>query len=374
MTDSKPVGLYIHVPFCKSKCPYCDFYSVAMKPDTAECYVKEVIRRIREYNLIYDTVYFGGGTPSLLGSDRIAKILGSVYVTNDCEITVECNPSDICRENTELSFGKLRSCGVNRISMGLQSADDGERRSLGRRTGRNGIERAIRTVKAAGINNISLDIMLGIPGQTEDSLAATLGFCIESGVKHISAYILKIEENTFFGRNAEKLSLPDEDRTADFYLQTVETLGNAGFEQYEISNFALPGYESRHNLKYWNDEEYLGTGPAAHSFLGGKRFYFERNLEDYLGGAKPVSDGIGGTAEEYIMLILRLKKGLDYNSFKAKFGCEIPDEIKSFAALLAEKGLAQANENGFHFTPEGFLISNKLIYETISKLSLPGGH
>lgn len=362
-------GIYIHIPFCKSKCPYCDFYSMKMQSGSAEQYtaaMTEIIKSQKEkYQLSADTLYIGGGTPSLIGAENISRIVTAAKVFGDFdEITVECNPS--CVE--EDFFKKVSSSGVNRISLGLQSAVDSERRSLGRLAGIKEAEKCIADAKNAGIKNISLDVMIGIPNQTEKSLDETLRFCAESGVTHISAYMLKLEENTFFYKNSQNLNLPDEDFTADAYLRMVSFLESREFFQYEISNFAREGFESRHNLKYWNGDEYLGIGPAAHSFIGGKRFYYPRDIECFINGGEPVSDGEGGGVEEYIMLGLRLKKGILYDEVARRGRSDIIEALEKEAVSYAENGLAEKSGNGFYLTPRGFLVSNAIIGNVLSLL------
>lgn len=362
MTDKQP-GLYIHVPFCNGKCPYCDFYSLIPSEEIKTAYTREVISRLDSLQgRRFATVYFGGGTPSQLGADNIAAILNHIDYVSDAEITVECNPSDSCAENG-FNFIMAAKAGVNRISMGLQSAVDIERKALGRRAGTDDAMKAIHRINEAGINNISLDLMLGIPGQTAESLSKSIGFCISAGIKHISAYMLKIEEGTPFGKNPPVV--PEEDEVCELYLQCCRELEKAGFKQYEISNFALPGFESRHNLIYWHCDEYLGIGPAAHSFLDGKRFYFERNLDSFIAGAAPVDDGNGGGFEEYAMLALRLTEGLcDKNVFE-RFGFHLDPEIYRKAEKYVQNGMAVSDGKSIHLTPEGFLLSNTIIADLI---------
>ncbi len=361
----KPIGLYIHIPFCNGKCPYCDFYSAAPDDKTVKAYVERVCEKLTAENRIYDTVYFGGGTPSLIGSQNIAKILSCVNRTPDCEVTLECNPSDTGAVNSAFDFELVAKSGVNRISMGLQSANDAERKALGRRGGCDDVERAIARAKKAGISNISLDLMLGVPNQTAESLKKSIEFCKNSGAKHVSAYILKIEEGTPFHRIKNSLILPDEDETCDLYLLAVSELEKAGFCQYEISNFSQKGHESRHNLKYWRCEEYLGIGAAAHSFADGRRFYYERSTADFINGAMPVDDGEGGSEEEYIMLALRLTEGLIFKEYEKRFGKEISDLIIAKAKMLEKHGLVKVTDRNISITPNGFLVSNSIISELI---------
>lgn len=361
----KPIGLYIHIPFCNGKCPYCDFYSVTPQSDVVSNYVDAVCKKLDDAGGIYDTVYFGGGTPSLIGSDYIAKILSHVKRTSDCEVTLECNPSDTGAPDSAFDFSVVKESGVNRISMGLQSADNAERKTLGRRGGTADVERAIQRAKLAGIDNISLDLMLGVPHQTAESLKKSVEFCKNSGAKHVSAYILKIEEGTPFHRIKSSLDFPDEDETCDLYMLAVEELKKAGYRQYEISNFSYEGFESRHNLKYWRCEEYLGIGAAAHSFVNGKRFYYERSIDDFISEKLPTPDGEGGDEEEFIMLALRLREGLIFEIFKARFGKEIPQELISKAKELRKHGLVELTENNVSLTVDGFLVSNSVIYELL---------
>lgn len=311
-----------------------------------------------------DTLYIGGGTPSVLGAERLKNLVNRAkrdFLTDEAEVTVECNPYKLPPD----FFKVLAEVGVNRISLGLQSANDTERRTLGRRSDRQTVETAVKAAQTAGIQNISLDVMLGVPDQTEKSLAETLDFCLSLGVPHISAYILKVEENTPFWRRREQYNFPDDDKTADFYLQLCETLENGGILQYEISNFAKSGFESRHNLKYWHCEEYLGLGPAAHSFLNGKRFYFSRDFEAFLKGNAPTPDGNGGDFTEYAMLALRLTEGLRESRVLARFGHKIPDEMHKKAQIFVKSGYMAADEEHIALTRKGFLLSNAILAELL---------
>ena len=363
----KNIGLYLHIPFCKSKCPYCDFYSFSGKDTEKEEYTKALkdrILRISNLQCKGDTLYIGGGTPSVLGAENLKTLVDTCkndFLTDDAEITVECNPHGL----NEDFFKTLYSCGVNRISMGLQSAVDSERRILGRLSDRNQVENTVKTAQKVGFQNITLDVMLGIPNQTEKSLNETLDFCISLGVPHISAYMLKLEENTRFYKNQSKYNFPDDDLTADLYLQMCETLENQGIMQYEISNFAKSGFESRHNLKYWHCEEYLGLGPSAHSFLDGKRFYYDRNFESFMNGNSPIQDGIGGDFTEYAMLNLRLVEGLNENKVFERFGHKVPKEIHEKSKIFIDNGYMIANKNGLALTRKGFLMSNTILAEIL---------
>ena len=369
-------GLYIHIPFCRSKCPYCDFYSCLSKNADIENYVGSVIdeiktgRRTKEFTentvLSFDTIYFGGGTPSVIGADNIGKIINCAKecynVSDDAEITVECNPSTV----DEDFFSKLASFGVNRISLGMQSAVDGERKKLGRFSDRNQVLSVITDARKHGITNISLDVMLGIPDQTPESFDDTIDFCIETEVPHISAYMLSVEEGTVFHKRVDTLNLPDEDTVCDMYTHLSEKLRKADFLHYEISNFAKKGYESRHNTKYWNCEEYLGIGPSAHSFMGDKRFFFERDINSFIIGEKAVYDCSGGDSEEYIMLRLRLSDGIIFEDYKNRFGTDFPIEIIKKADRFAKGELLTITDTALSLTSDGFLISNYIISELIN--------
>ncbi len=359
--DSKTAGLYVHIPFCAGKCVYCDFYSMRAGEELKEKYTEKICGDIKKSPYVFDTVYIGGGTPSSLGAQRLADIVKSARIVPGAEVTAECNPSDTGREDIPFDFGILSAAGVNRISLGLQSAVDGERKLLGRRAGRDEVSRAIERASRAGIENISLDLMLGIPSQTPESLVRSLEFCVNSGAKHISAYILKVEPGTFLAEHPERFDLPDDDAAADMYLQTADYLASKGFVHYEISNFALPGYESRHNLKYWKGEDYLGLGPAAHSMIGGKRFYYERDIEKYLASPQPVYEGEGGGAQEYIMLSLRLGQGILFEEAEKKYGIKTDGEFREKCLEFARAGLGECDSLGFRLNSKGFLVSNSVI-------------
>lgn len=362
----KNIGLYIHIPFCKSKCPYCDFYSLNKNGADFDDYVNAVKKELAVYSgrgLTADTIYLGGGTPSFIGGDRVAQIVSEAKLLfgDANEITVECNPS--CAQGD--FFKVIAESGVNRVSLGMQSAVDSERRSLGRLADRQAVLECIENARSAGIENISLDIMLGIPGQTKKSFKETLDFCVGSGVRHISAYMLKIEENTPFYKKRDSLNLPDDDFTADMYLEAVSFLNQNGFNQYEISNFAQPGFESRHNLKYWNCEEYLGIGPSAHSFLDGKRFFYPRDIERFMSGGECVFDSYGGELNEYIMLRLRLRDGLVFDEVKKRYPTFDKNRYIKKSEELKTHGLVELDDDFIRLTTTGFLLSNAVISKII---------
>ncbi len=339
-------GLYIHIPFCKNKCPYCDFFSVKYNKDYAQKYVDKVIEQMKNYSGEFDTIYFGGGTPSILEPELIEKLLNEADkhfdIDRNSEITIECNPS----KDLKNDFKLYKACGINRISIGMQSAVDKERFALGRSAGKAQVEKTVNDAKNAGIDNISLDLMIGTPKQTINSLDETFDFIQKMNIQHISAYMLKIEPETKFFEIQNNLALPDEDTVSDMYLKTVKILSELGFNQYEISNFSKNGFESRHNLKYWKLIPYLGLGISAHSFWNNRRFYCNSDFEI-------IEDGAGGDASERIMLGLRLSQGIE------KFF--VKKDYKKFVKI----GLIKENDTNIFLTPEGMLVSNTIINELI---------
>ncbi len=357
----EPIGLYLHVPFCQRKCSYCDFYSVT-QTELREAYVCALLSRLeaaaKALKRPAKTLYFGGGTPSLLGGASIARLTKaarSLFGLEGAEITLECNPGTALDEVLE----RAAEAGVNRVSLGIQAFDDQVLSALGRTHTAAQAAEAVETVRRAGIQNFSLDVMLALPGQTKKNLSSTLDFCADSGAAHISAYLLKVEPGTPLSK-ANPL-LPSEDEAADLYLFACERLERAGFFQYEISNFAKPGKESRHNLIYWDCGEYLGLGPAAHSLIHGRRFYFPRDLRGFLAGDPPVFDGPGGQFEEYAMLRLRLSQGLTEEDVQRRFGHGIPPSLRKKAEALAREGLAQAESAGIRLTRRGMLVQNSVL-------------
>lgn len=359
-------GIYIHIPFCIRKCPYCDFYSVPFEKQLADDYVKSLCSHIeayREYGVKADTIYFGGGTPSLLASEQIGRIMSAVndsFFVKDAEITLEANPSSVDYEK----LCEYRKAGINRISFGVQSSDNSQLRFLERLHDFDSASKAVYDAQRAGFDNISCDIMLGLSGQDMNSLNATIDRITALPINHISAYMLKIEEGTAFDNDAVRSSVADDDLQCDMYLNTVERLDNLGFEQYEISNFAKEERYSRHNIKYWQGEEYIGFGPAAHSYFNGKRFCLPRDIIKYIENpldTKNIIESNPDKAEEYIMLSLRLKWGISLKKV-----CELGSEkhmefIKNKAEMYAKNGLCVIDNDRISLTPKGFLVSNSII-------------
>ena len=353
-------GIYIHVPFCSGKCPYCDFYSVFANEETIRSYVDSVLLAIEKspYALKADTVYFGGGTPSLLKEKYLTEILLAVIkkfnVDSSSEITLEANP---CSVNYEM-LSSLKQSGFNRISFGIQSTDDNILKILGRKHNYQQAESAVKLADKAGFSHISSDLMLCVPSQTNNNLLQDITKLSSLPIDHISAYMLKLEPNTpFYNMYCE----PDEDFSADAYLMAAELLEAKGFHQYEISNFSKSvDSQSKHNLKYWLLSDYLGIGPSAHSLVEGKRFYFERDLNKFIKSSNPwentVFESYGNTEQEKIMLNLRLTTGLNLKSLNYN-----TKNLYTVCESFCKAGLGSIVDDTFALNPKGFLISNYII-------------
>ncbi len=350
------LGLYIHVPFCRRKCPYCDFYSLAGSENLTDAYCDAVIRNIKSYGGSFDTVYFGGGTPSLLAPQQIYRILSAADITADAEISAECNPDSA-------DFRKLadfHAAGINRISVGVQSLDDGDLHMLGRLHSAAQAAETIKSAQAAGFDNISADLMIGTPYQRQEQIISSINKLAELGTTHISAYMLKIEQDTVLAECPEKVSAcADSDTAADYYEAAVYALREHGYFQYEISNFSKADSECRHNLKYWRCEDYLGIGPSAHSCINGIRFAVPRDMDSFIHSPRQetiITDENACGAEERMMLALRLAEGYD----AADAGI-FADDILKTAAPLGRAGLLNINGTRITLTVNGFLVSNEII-------------
>ncbi|MBQ9113150.1 MAG: radical SAM family heme chaperone HemW [Clostridia bacterium] len=371
----KSLGIYIHIPFCVQKCRYCDFCSFAGEGDGVKsAYADEIIGRIGAWRgetagYEADTVYFGGGTPSLMSARDINRILDSINsvfsVSGSAEITLECNPATADGEY----FRALRSMGVNRLSMGLQSASDRELALLGRIHTAKDFENTFAQARAAGFDNISADLMYGIPDQDMDSFRATMRYLTALSPEHISAYGLMIEQGTYFEKHAEELRLADDDMQYEMYLACTEYLASCGYGKYEISNFARDGRRSRHNMRYWLGEEYLGFGVAAHSYFGGVRFGNSRDMGAFLRGEDITEERVcldaDDVREEYIMLRLRLSEGIDTRDYACRFG---RDFFSDFQVVRdwAKQGFMRILGDRIGFTDKGSFVSNTLLSEMLS--------
>ncbi len=374
------LGIYVHIPFCRSKCDYCDFYSQSGREAQMDQYQKALLAHIREtaplaQGIPVDSIYFGGGTPSYYGGKRLRELLLSLcrlfQVERDAEITVECNP-DSMDDNL---LRTLRKAGVNRLSIGMQSAQPEELERIHRIHTPQQTDQAVERARKAKFKNLSLDLIYGLPGQTMDSWRATVEHALSLLPQHLSCYGLKVEEGTPLARRvAAGEVLPDDDQQADLYLWTVGRLERAGLPQYEISNFAKPGYESRHNLRYWYTRPYIGFGPGAHSDFGDRRYSFVRDLDAYIRGV-PEGGEIIDSSEliprrerggEYLMLRLRTAAGIDGKEYRRAYFMDF-SPLEERLRQFAQQGWAEEIEGRWRLTPKGFLVSNQLIGDLLER-------
>ena len=368
------LGIYIHIPFCASKCSYCDFYSLQgcdyLMPEYQDAlldHIEESSQAIKNYEV--DSIYFGGGTPSYYGADRIIEIFDILKLNGnvrlDSEVTIECNPDSISYTALKL----LREEGVNRISIGFQATNNDLLKLIGRRHNFQQAKKAYYEARKAGFDNISIDLMYGLPSQTKSDWADTLAEIVALHPEHISCYGLKLEPGTpmYEEYNGSPI-LPDDDDQADMYSYAAEMLERYGYKQYEISNFCAPGYESRHNLKYWNLDDYMSFGPGAHSCIGSLRYSFVKDLRQYIYGVgKKISivdeyENIDPMerAAEYVMLAMRTSRGVSEQDYRLRCQCDWKP-IERVLTAFREKGWVELTGDRWHFTVTGFLISNTLI-------------
>ncbi len=373
----KRLGIYIHIPFCAGKCAYCDFYSLVGREDMIPRYQKALLTHIREASqqlqgYVIDTVYIGGGTPSFYGAGRLIELFNALKkygrVMVDGEMTVEVNPDSISYQD----MVKLRRAGFNRLSVGAQSANDGILKSIGRLHDFAQVERTVLDARRAGFENVSLDLIYGLPSQTREDWADTLSKMLALKPEHISAYGLKIEEGTALYPYKDSPFIPDDDLQADMYLFAVDMLSRYGYKQYEVSNFARRGFASKHNLKYWQMGEYMGFGAAAHSCVSGQRYSCAADMELYadniLAGRSVVDHAESVTdferAGEYLMLGLRTTWGISEKEYYDIFPCKF-DMARKILDDYVKRGWMVKNDDRWAFTPEGFLLSNVLIGEIL---------
>lgn len=374
-----PLGIYIHVPFCRSKCQYCDFYSLggSREKGLTEDYLEAVCLHMKEAGALapgyqVDTVYFGGGTPSFLGPEGLVQMLSALRrrfdLASDAEITFEANPDSV----NEKLLKRLKAEGFNRISLGVQTDDDLLLRKLGRpHTYRQAVH-AVELAREAGFNNISLDLMYGLPGQSRSDWERTLTHVLELQPEHMSCYGLKVEEGTPLWEYKDAVNLPSEDMQADMYLTAVRILGEQGYAQYEISNFARRGLRSRHNLKYWTGGEYLGFGPAASSDFAGKRFTIAPDIHSYIDGVKNGGPVLSECQEiprreragEYLMLRLRTAEGIEAQEYSKQY--LLPFEpLEALLEDFRDRNLAAFDGVRWRLTPQGFLLSNSILVDLL---------
>jgi len=379
---TEPLGLYIHIPFCRSKCDYCDFYSLAGQENRMDDYQKALLAHLKETapsakGFGVDTIYFGGGTPSYYGEKRLRELLASIRrlykVDKNAEITLEANPDSVDFK----ALQALRRAGFNRVSLGYQSACPAELKAVRRpHTPAQG-DAAVSAARQAGFANLSLDLIYGLPVQTVSSWQDTVEHALALGPEHLSCYGLQVEEGTPLAARvaAGTERLLSGDAQANLYLWTVSRLARAGYGQYEISNFAKPGFASRHNLRYWNLQPYIGFGPGAHSDFGGSRYSWRRDLEGYIKGVLeggPLLDSQDlipqeERGSEYLMLRLRTAKGIEEWEYRGAYFMDfgpIEARLREFAA----QGWAERTPEGrWRFTPKGFLVSNQLLADLLER-------
>ena len=372
MTTDKR-GLYVHVPFCKAKCNYCDFCSYpALYESRADKYIDRLISEAWEYSrdrrIQVDTVYFGGGTPSLLEPEQLGRLLlslGEIFdIDREAEITLEANPGTL----TEQKLRGYKELGINRISLGLQTIHENELKILGRIHTFSDFLDSYKMLRDLGFNNISIDLMYGIPEQTQASFEKTLDAAIALRPEHISAYGLIVEEGTPFYGMRDKLPLPTEDEECEMYAMAAERLRDSGYAHYEISNYARSGFESRHNLKYWRAEEYIGLGAAAYSYFEGYRYGNVRSLDGYMSG-EPRGDvehiDREGEMLEYAMMRLRLAEGISLGEYESRFGIPFTEGREEKLARYRDLGLITENCGRLSFTERGFYLSNAVMADIL---------
>ena len=373
--NKTPLGIYVHVPFCRSRCAYCDFCTQTDRSDKLiDGYLDAVCDHIKEAgslapNYKVDTIYFGGGTPSFLGADALATILTAIRrsfdVDTQAEITFEANPDSV----SDQLLKRLKAEGFNRVSLGIQSDDDDMLEKLNRPHNYPQAVNAYQRIRKAGYKNVSVDLIYGLPEQKVGSFISTLETVLDLVPEHVSLYGLEVHPGTPM-ENFERMGLiPDEDTFADMYLGAVKFLESRGYRQYEISNFSRKGLYSRHNMKYWTGGEYLGFGPSAASDFGGKRFKLVSDLRAYIEGIKHGGDvmeeleeiPLRERASEYLMTRLRTAAGIGREEYEKLFLLTF-DPLEEILENNQRFGLAAQNSNGnWRLTPRGFMVSTKII-------------
>jgi oxygen-independent coproporphyrinogen III oxidase len=371
----KEVGLYIHIPFCKQKCSYCDFNSYVCDEDKVQSYIDALIKEIKMYNkqaqFKFKTVFFGGGTPTFIHYKHIEAVMDEIkpYIVEDAEISMECNPGTVNLE----SLKEYKKMGINRLSIGLQAWQPELQKALGRIHNTEQFLTNLEQAREAGFENISADLMFALPGQSLEMWLETVERVASLGLKHISCYSLKVEEGTPFYNlyQRNELKLPEEELDREMYHNGIDLLNKKGLKQYEISNFAAPGYECKHNLIYWENKEYLGVGAGSHSKLDGVRFNNFKSIGAYIeqidNKTVPIEEKNIITVEEdmweTIILFLRLNKGLDIHYFNNKYKVDFMDKYTSAINKIMKNKLAEIVDNHLVLTALGMDISNSVFIE-----------
>lgn len=360
MQNRDKYGIYLHIPYCRARCRYCDFYTAPGARGVPREYVEALKRELRRPHPAPDTLYFGGGTPALLTPAQAAELIAAAGPRPGAEITLEANPDAVTPE----TLAGFRAAGVTRLSFGVQSARDSQLRTLGRLHTAAGAARALAWAREAGFPELCGDIMLALPGYTRAEFDETLALLAEGGCTHISAYLLKIEPGTAFAARPPA-GLPDPDAAADFYLYAVDRLEAAGYRQYEISNFARPGHEGRHNLLYWNCRDYQGIGPAAHSCVGGVRRFWPGDTAGFIAGTVQEEEEGRCDAEDFLLMQLRLTHGLDMAEYQARGGAPFTAAQQTFLRQCQAHGYAVWDGRTLRLTPTGMVVQNAILEELI---------
>lgn len=379
----KSLGLYIHVPFCKRKCRYCDFYSLPCHENTQiSDYVSLICAHIEKEATLYreceiDSIFIGGGTPSLLSEKELYMLTNTLKkhfkITQGAEFSIEANPESVTRQK----LAAMKDCGINRLSMGLQSCVDDELRLLGRIHTLSRFEEAFSDARDVGFDNVNIDIMYALPEQGFKNFSKTLDRVVHFSPEHVSAYCLKIEEGTPLFKDADRLSFPSEDEQYETYMGLCERLSSCGYEQYELSNFAKKGHRCVHNLKYWKQEEYIGFGPSAHSFYNGVRYFYKDSLEEYRSSLNEdrLPEKIAESShipdqneliDEFVMLRMRLCDGVDTAEFMTRFGRSFEDVYG--IEKYVKSGHAIKRDGRYFFSPKGFFVSNYILSDILKNI------
>ena len=378
--QKKALSIYIHIPFCKSKCSYCDFNSYAGMEELIPAYFSALKRNLAQYEVDFDkyiikTVFLGGGTPSIVDADLIydyiMNLRSSFEFDNEAEISIECNPGTLKPE----SLGTYKKAGINRISLGLQCWQNELLKKLGRIHTAEDFERTLTYVKDSGFTNFNADLIFGIPGQTMEEWKETLGRVVSLGIPHLSCYSLSIEEGTQFGEMHKRGELPepDDEIDRDMYHYTVNMLRDKGYKHYEISNFAKPGFECRHNLVYWRCGRYIGLGAGAHSYFNDSRYNNKVGIREYIcalsTGRSPAENfetiDTNEQRAEYMIVGLRTEEGIDINDFKNRFGADVMTVYGTEINRLIERGLLVIDSSKISLSETGLDLANQVFVEFI---------
>ncbi|RKN78976.1 oxygen-independent coproporphyrinogen III oxidase [Paenibacillus ginsengarvi] len=376
--QAPPRAVYIHIPFCTNKCHYCDFNSYVVQGQPVMDYLRALEREMELTVERFpaegiESIFVGGGTPTVLTPEQMSYFLGTVnrYFGDrlpDCEITMEANPGTTDPEK----LAAMKEGGVNRISFGVQSFDNKLLETIGRIHSTDDVYRSIENARAAGFDNLSIDLMLGLPNQTVEAMNATLDEALKLELQHYSAYSLKIEENTLFHTlyHKNKLPLPSEDDELNMYVTVMRRMKEAGYRQYEISNFAKPSMESRHNKAYWRNLAYYGLGAGAHGYASGKRHFNIKGVQAYIdacGKGLPIKEthdvSRQEAMEDFMMVGLRLLDGVSNADFRRQFGIGMEQPFGRQLEKLLSRGLLQAENDGFRLTEQGLLFGNDVFGE-----------